>query len=139
MSFEEIFDSSYERILNTQKNGLGFFESFYQHFLNADDNITKRFENTNMALQQSMLKKSFYSLFAFYASGQTDDSLSRIAEKHNHKNLNIHPRFYDTWLECLIANVSQFDDEFCEDIELAWRLVMAPGITYMKFKYDKKS
>jgi len=137
MSFEEIFDSSYKRVLNMQKNGLGVFESFYQHFLSADDNITKRFENTNMALQESMLKKSFYSLFAFYASGQTDDSLSRITEKHNQKNLNIHPEFYDIWLGCLITTVSQYDDEFCEDIELAWRLVMAPGITYMKFKYDK--
>lgn len=139
MSFEEIFDSSYKRVLSTQKNGFDFFESFYQHFLSADDDITKRFENTNMALQESMLKKSFYSLFAFYASGQTDDSLSRIAEKHNHKNLDIQPEFYDIWLECLINTLKQYDDEFSENVELAWRLVMAPGITYMKFKYDKES
>jgi len=139
MSFEEIFDSSYKRSLSIQKNGSGFFDSFYDRFLGSDEEIAKRFENTDMDLQQSMLKKSFYSLFAFYASGQTDDSIRNIAEKHNHKNLDIRPEFYDLWLECLIATVKQYDGEFSEDIELAWRLVMTPGITYMKFKYDKES
>ena len=139
MSFEEIFDDSYKRVLSTQKNGSGFFESFYVRFLSDNEEIAKRFANTDMNLQQSMLKKSFYSLFAFYASGQTDDSIRNIGEKHNHKHLDIRPEFYDRWLACLIGTVGQYDDEFSEDVELAWRLVMAPGITYMKFKYDKDS
>jgi len=139
MSFEEIFDDSYKRALNTERDGNDFFESFYDHFLSGQKEIAKRFVNTDMVVQQSMLKKSFYSLFAFYASGQTDDSIRKIAEKHNRNNLDIRPEFYDRWLECLITIVSQYDDEFSEDVELAWRLVMTPGITYMKFKYDKDS
>ena len=137
MNFEEIFDESYKRILDTQKNDQGFFEAFYERFLGQNEEIANRFANTDMAIQQSMLKKSFYSLFAFYASSQTDDYISTIAERHNRNNLDIRPEFYDIWLECLISTVKKFDDEFTSDVELAWRLVMTPGITYMKFKYDK--
>lgn len=137
MSFEQIFDDSYERVLRTRKDGTDFFGAFYHRFLHDDEKIAQRFANTDMAVQQSMLKKSFYSLFAFYASGQADDAIRHIAERHNRDHLDIHPEFYDRWLECLISSVKLFDDEFSEDVELAWRLVMAPGITYMKFKYDK--
>ena len=70
MSFEEIFDDSYKRVLSIQKHGGGFFESFYVRFLSDNEEIAKRFANTDMNLQQSMLKKSFYSLFAFYALQQ---------------------------------------------------------------------
>lgn len=137
MNFEEIFDESYKRILNTQRDGKGFFEAFYDRFLSGNEEIAERFANTDMDVQQSMLKKSFYSLFAFYASSQSDDYISTIAERHNRQNLDIRPEFYDVWLECLITTVKQFDDESSDDVELAWRLVMTPGITYMKFKYDK--
>lgn len=137
MNFEEIFDESYKRILNTQRDGKGFFEAFYDRFLSGNDEIASRFANTDMAIQQSMLKKSFYSLFAFYASSQSDDYINTIAIRHNRNNLDIRPEFYDVWLLCLITTVQQFDDEFSDDVELAWRLVMTPGITYMKFKYDK--
>jgi len=137
MGFETIFDASYKRILNNNKNDIGFFEAFYHRFLGIDNEIARRFSNTDMATQQSMLKKSFYSLFAFYASGQADDAIRGIAERHNHKNLDIKPEFYDLWLECLIQTIKQYDEQFCDDVELAWRLVMTPGIIYMKFKYDK--
>ena len=137
MNFEEIFDSSYGRALNGEVNGKSFFESFYDRFLSIDEGIASRFANTDMARQQKMLKKSFYRLFAFYASSQADDYISQIAESHNRKHMDIRPEFYDIWLDCLIYTVRQFDAEFSEDVELAWRLVMTPGITYMKFKYDK--
>ncbi len=137
VNFEEIFDSSYERILGIEIDGKKFFEAFYDRFLSVDKDIARRFANTDMELQQKMLKKSFYSLFAFYASSHADDYINRIAKSHNRKHMDIRPEFYDTWLDCLIATVEQFDAQFSEDVELAWRLVMTPGITYMKFKYDK--
>jgi len=138
MSFEEVFDASYKRVISDSNNGVSFFDAFYIQFLGCNEEVAARFSNTDMTAQQGMLKKSFYSLFAFYASGQADDSIRNIAEKHNHKNLDIKPEFYDQWLECLIQTLSQYDEQFCNDVELAWRLVMAPGITYMKFKYDKE-
>lgn len=137
MGFESIFDASYKRILSDSKHDIDFFEAFYHRFLGIDEKIALRFASTDMATQQSMLKKSFYSLFTFYASGQADDAIRDIAERHNRKNLDIKPEFYDLWLKCLIQTIKQYDEQFSDDVELAWRLVMTPGIVYMKFKYDK--
>lgn len=139
MNFEDVFDASHKRILSKQVSDKPFFEAFYDRFLCEGDEIKKRFVNTDMAGQQRMLKKSFYNLFAFYASGHVDDYMHLIAERHNRKHLDIRPEFYDRWLECLIETVNKYDEEFTDDVELAWRLVMTPGITYMKFKYDKDS
>lgn len=51
--------------------------------------------------------------------------------------LDIAPRLYDLWLETLIDTARDFDEQFDEEVELAWRLVLTPGIVYMKFYYDR--
>ena len=33
--------------------------------------------------------------------------------------------------------VSEFDPEFNDEVELAWRLALTPGITYMKFMHQR--
>lgn len=136
MSFDDIFDASYDRVLLASHDHTDFFEAFYRRFLNSSPEIRILFRNTDMAAQRSMLKKSFFSLVAFYASGTIDDVLRRIAYLHSARELNIKPYLYDLWLECLADTVKDYDPEFCDDVELAWRLVLSPGITYMKFGYD---
>ena len=73
MSFEELFDASYERVLQPPPGVPDFFEAFYRRFLMASPEVRALFRNTDMAVQRSMLKKSFFSLVAFYASGSVDD------------------------------------------------------------------
>ncbi|MBW0147379.1 globin [Marinobacter arenosus] len=136
MSFDDIFDESYDRVLLAPSDGIEFFEAFYRRFLRSSSEVRILFRNTDMAAQRSMLKKSFFSLVAFYASGTIDDVLRRIAYLHSAEHLNIKPHLYDLWLECLIDTVNAYDPEFCDEVELAWRLVLSPGITYMKFRYD---
>ena len=136
MSFDDIFDESYDRVLLASPAGIEFFEAFYRRFLKSSTEVRILFRNTDMAAQRHMLKKSFFSLVAFYASGTIDDVLRRIAYLHSAEQLNIKPHLYDLWLECLIDTVSAYDPEFCDEVELAWRLVLSPGITYMKFGYD---
>ncbi|WP_150910753.1 globin [Marinobacter halotolerans] len=136
MSFDDIFDESFDRVLSASVNGTDFFEAFYQRFLRASPEIQMLFRDTDMARQRSMLKKSFYSLVAFYASGTVDDVLRRVAHCHSAEALNIKPHLYDLWMECLIDTVRVFDPEYTDNVELAWRLILSPGITYMKFGYD---
>ncbi|WP_417567610.1 globin [Marinobacter sp.] len=136
MSFEELFDASYERVLHPPPGAPDFFEAFYRRFLMSSPEVRILFRNTDMAVQRSMLKKSFFSLIAFYASGSVDDVLHRIACLHSARYLNVKPHLYDLWLDCLTDTVRAYDWEFSDDIELAWRLVLSPGITYMKFGYD---
>ncbi|MEJ2445667.1 MAG: globin [Exilibacterium sp.] len=135
MSFENTFDASYERILHKKIAGKSFFDTFYDNFMSSSKEVRERFKNTDMARQKRMLKKSFYSLFIFYASSNADDYLVKIATHHNSQNLNIRPELYDIWLDTLVKTVETFDHEFSKNVELAWRLVLAPGITYMKFKH----
>ncbi|MFT6905519.1 MAG: hypothetical protein ACJAS1_002175 [Oleiphilaceae bacterium] len=39
---------------------------------------------------------------------------------------------YDIWLDSLISTVEEFDPEFDNDIDQAWREVLAPGIAFIK-------
>lgn len=137
MSYETLFDESYQRVMTTERQGLDLFEAFYRRFFMASPVVREKFRFTDMAHQRRMLKKSFYSLIAFYASGSADSVLEKIAEAHSTRGLDIWPEFYDLWLECLIETVAEFDDDFHDEVELAWRLVLNPGIVYMKFKYDR--
>ncbi len=136
MSYERLFDESYERVLLETRDGREFFEAFYHCFLDSSPLARQKFRHTDMAKQRTMLKKSFYNLLAFYASGSMDSVLERIALSHSHKGLDIPPDTYDIWLDCLTRTVKDYDPAFDETVELAWRLVLSPGITYMKFKYD---
>ena len=129
---------SFERVNSQEIGQCCFFEAFYKRFIDAAEEVAEKFKHTDMEQQQKMLKRSFYSLLTFYASYQADHCLEQIAVKHNRFNLDIQPELYDLWLEILIDTVKDFDPEFSNQIELVWRLVMAPGITYMKFHYDKE-
>ncbi len=138
MNIEQLFDASYDRILSREVGGQGFFSAFYDRFLAASPEVAEKFRHTDMTRQQAMLKKAFYHLLAFYASSHADYYLHQVAVSHSRVHFDIPPRLYDLWLESLIETVRHFDDRFTDEAELAWRLVMAPGIVYMKFHYDRK-
>ena len=68
---------------------------------------------------------------------QGNDEFEKIAQKHSKTSLNIPPYMYDLWLECLITTVKQEDEQFSDDVELAWRTMMAPSVAFMKHYYEK--
>jgi len=137
MDVEQLFDASYERVLSREVGGQDFFDAFYRHFTATSDEVAAKFRHTDMPRQQAMLKKAFYRLLSFFASSDTDYYLEKIAVLHDRRHLDIRPGLYDLWLESLIVTVRRFDPAFDADIELAWRLVMTPGIVFMKFHYDR--
>ncbi|MEH6471089.1 MAG: globin [Halopseudomonas sp.] len=135
MDYEQIFDQSFERCRH-RTTPQPFFRSFYSRYLASDPQVAKIFKNTDMQQQEKMLEKSFYRLLTFYATNSSDDYIEHIAIRHNRNNLNITQNLYDLWLEELIKTVTEYDPLCDDNIELAWRLVFSPGITYMKYKYD---
>ncbi len=135
MSFETIYDQSYERVITHTIDGVSFFDAFYTTFLSSSDEVRQKFRHTDMEKQKGMLKKSFYHLLVFYASSQADDYIQKIAASHNREHLDIRPELYDVWLDALTHTVQHYDAEYSDDVALAWRLVLSPGITYMKFKH----
>ncbi len=131
------FRESYERAIESDSQQDQFFEAFYDGFISRSDDIAARFASTNMEQQKEMLYRSFRHMVDFSVQRQASDELRRIAERHSKSQIDIHPDLYDIWLDSLIETVQLFDPRFTEEIELAWRIVLAPGIVYMKFKYDK--
>ena len=89
-----------------------------------------------MARQQKMLEESLSYMEDFSITRKAKERLRRIALRHNRTNLDIDPALYEIWLDCVVETVGEFDLEFNDEVELAWRVVLSPGITYMKFKYN---
>lgn len=136
MSYEEIFDHSYERVKNLIKDGKPFFGAFYDNFLRMSPAAAEHFAETDMERQKKMMEKSFYGLFIFYATQNANDYLESIAERHSHHDLNINPKLYDDWLDALIETVKDYDPQFNPEIALSWRIILSPGIAYMKHRHD---
>lgn len=90
-----------------------------------------------METQKEMLRQSLACLLELFVTKNIPSRLTAIAEKHDRRHADVPPRLYDSWLTCLLETVREFDPEFDDTVELAWRLVCAPGIAYMAFKYDK--
>ena len=136
MNFEETFDQSYERVKTIKLGGKCFFDAFYDRFVVSSPLIAQAFAGTNMMRQREMLEKSFYGLFIFYATGNDNAYLEKVAHRHSKHDVNIDPTMYDQWLDCLMDTVKEFDPEFSREVDLSWRLVLSTGITYMKFHFD---
>ncbi len=137
-NYEDVFNSSYLRAVLRVKQGKFFIDAFYDRFIASSPEVEEKFKTTRMATQKRMLQESLVQMAFFFATkGEADDQIEKISRIHSEGEKNIKPHLYDLWLECLIDTVRDYDAEFNQDVELAWRMVMASGITFMKFKYDK--
>ena len=73
MSYDKYFDESYARVVTHPVTDKDFFLVFYHNFISASPEASKLLENTDLAKQAQMFKKSFYSLLVFYASNAADE------------------------------------------------------------------
>lgn len=140
-NYEILFESSYDRVVGkgvgiTDK-GERFFERFYDNFFALSDEVRRKFRHTDMKTQVGMLEKSMYHLISFYVAKEASDYLRSIADSHSQGNYDVKPQYYDLWLDALIQTVRELDPEFEDQVELAWRIAMTPGILYMKFHCNR--
>lgn len=136
MDIESIFIASYERIIGKgvgiTDRGRLFFCRFYENFLASSDRVRAKFSATDMERQQQVLQKGLYQLITFYLTKTDSQFLREVARAHDEDHFSIAPDLYDLWLEALLSTVEEMDPEYNRDLALAWRIVMAPGILYMK-------
>lgn len=131
------FKESHARAIDAPGQREDFFDAFYDAFMSKSDEIARSFARTDMAKQKVMLHRSLSHMLQFSVERQATEELRRIARIHSKAGADLRPELYDVWLDSLLETVALFDPQFNEEIELAWRVVLAPGIAYMKFKYDK--
>lgn len=127
------FYESYKRITEDPELGERFFRRFYEVFLATDARVAERFEDVEMSKQTKMLRESLLVMMDFFANPTISDEMDRLARLHGVKRLEIPDRLYDVWLETLMRTVEELDPKWNRDVELAWRIVMAPGIAFMKW------
>ena len=108
-------------------------DNFYRIFFTKSDVIAQLFENTNMSAQRTMLHDSLDSLIDFSRNKQITPALEKIAAVHGRTQSNVPLYLFDLWLDSLMEAFYQQDSSFSVEDELAWRLTLAPGITYIKF------
>lgn len=129
MSF---FEESYRRLTRDAGVRGDFIERFYQRFLAGSPDVARRFALTDMRRQQLMLARSLDEMARFSHDRRAPETLRRTAARHGPGDLEIPAGLYDEWLEALLASVREFDPECTEEVLLAWRVVLAPGIEYMR-------
>ena len=113
-----------------------FVSRFYSHFLGRSQEVAERFAATNMSMQKTMLHDSLHDLRDFTSDPTARRNLQRVAEQHDRAHANIPPRLYDLWLDSLITTLKDFDPDFDQLTERAWREALAPGIALMKGAYN---
>jgi len=130
----QTFRASLGRCLATPS----FLHSFYDRFMESSDEVREKFKKTEFARQTRILTDSLY-IMAVCAESQGDSvawrEMDRLASMHARTGLDIRPELYETWLECLLIAVKQFDPDFGPEVETAWREVLAPGIERLRSKY----
>jgi hemoglobin-like flavoprotein len=114
-----------------------FIADFYERFMSRSPAIARRFKNTNMSAQKTMLHDSLIYVVDYFLTEKVSDQLHHIARIHSKGERDIAPDLYDVWMDSLMETVRDFDPEYSKDVELAWRMALSPGITYMKFSYDQ--
>jgi hemoglobin-like flavoprotein len=132
-----LFVASYARALQFTDENKRFLDRFYEIFFSKSPMIAELFKNTDMGTQKTMLQDSILYMKDFCISRTANEYMRRIARLHSKSGKNIPSEFYDVWLDSLIEAAREYDSEFTEETEQAWRIALAPGINYMKHMYDK--
>jgi hypothetical protein len=130
------FDASFSRVTEPATRDQ-FLTRFYERFVAADALIVDKFRHTDMAHQKEMLRESLEVMRDFFLDHRSNPHLLTLARIHGGRGRDIPPRLYLTWLDCVVATVHDVDPEVTPNVELAWRIVMAPGIEFMKFYRDR--
>lgn len=109
-----------------------FVDRFYEIFLASHPAIAPMFGNTDFAEQQALLRTGV-SLVLMQATGHsvTKDVLSRIAESHGVKRMNIDPNLYQYWIDSFVAAVKECDPQYTAALGGEWRKVLRNGVDYI--------
>lgn len=113
-----------------------FFVSFYRNLFARAPHMEPRFAKTNFTRQHKLLQHAIGLLLSFPTQPSAEPTiLTRVADRHGSRDLDILPEWYPDFVEALVLTASEHDPEFSQDIEAAWRAAVAPGIAYMQARY----
>ncbi len=123
---------SYERACQAPD----FFPGFYGNFFKLCPEAEPMFAETDFERQHKLLRHAIGLLLSFPDQPLKEPTiLSRLAERHGHRDLKIRAELYGPFVDALLMSIRQHDPEFTPAVERAWRSALAPGVAYMQSKY----
>jgi len=114
-----------------------FLERFYELFIDSSPDIRKKFENTDFEVQKRVLRDSLFLMLSAAGTtvGYAHVQLEKLAKRHSHNDLGIKPEWYALWLDTLLQTVAEFDPDYSDAIDAAWRDSMKEGIELLSAGY----
>lgn len=130
---KDVFLASLERCADRA----GFLHAFYTRFLASSEEIRAKFRYTDFDVQHDMLLRSL-RLAAGATAGDQEalHDLTERARTHDRWHHNIKPAMYVHWLEALITTAADFDPQWSDDVESAWRRTLGFVIGHMTKRYE---
>lgn len=113
-----------------------FIPAFYNRFLISSELVRSKFKDTNFPRQNKALLRSLR--LAAEATDGRPFALKEIQERavtHDRHHLDIEPGLYVNWLAAVIETAAEFDDQWSESIERAWREILGHVIHHMTKHY----
>jgi hemoglobin-like flavoprotein len=137
VNLDSVFRDSFQRVLGEGAYNPAFTGRFYEIFLSRSPAIAARFEKTDMSAQKTMLHDSLLTLATFHRDRVLTGELRRLAAIHGRRRHDVPAELYELWLDALVATVAEFDSDYEDEVGLAWRIALSPGICYMQYCYDR--
>ena len=130
IDFGEVFNQSFETavLADTER----FYALFYEHFFSVSEDISKAFANTDMPRQHEMLHDSLINMISFSENKKASRYFQKMAITHGKMGVGVRIALFDVWLDCLLMTVKDLDQQYDDQVDLAWRIVLAPGMVFMK-------
>ena len=113
----------------------GFFDTFYQLFLDKSPTVAQKFANTDFNRQKAMLKDSLFKMICQASLEQSRAEIEHIAETHSRRGHAIPPELYALWLDSLCEAIKLHDPGYTPELEALWRRQMQQGIDIMIARY----
>jgi len=129
---KSLFLESLERCSGSED----FIPVFYSRFLSSSEEISSKFKDTNFPRQNRALLRSLR--LAAEATDGNPYALKEIQERavtHDRHHLDIEPRHYNHWLVAVIETAAQYDNQWNERVESAWRSILGHVIQHMTKHY----
>ncbi len=134
INYQELFNESFESVnLNRAK----FYELLFDKFVGSSLLVKEAFKNTNMHKQREMVEEAFIHLVDFSADKKADTYLVELAEMHT--KLHIHDELFELFIESLLSTLEECDPRFTEEHAMAWRVMLSPGVEFMKHRGDMRA
>jgi hemoglobin-like flavoprotein len=126
-----IAQHSYSRCLRAPD----FFGILYDRLLASDPAIPPMFAQTEFPRQHKLLQHGL-GLLLSYCNKPDAALLDRIAARHSSRGIDVPPAMYEHFVESLLHAVRESDPRFDDDVEVAWREAVRPGLDFMKARYE---